>query len=204
MQGQYYDAETGLCYNLFRYFDPLTGRFLSQDPLDLRAGLDPYAYASNVWESVDPLGLNPFCNDPARAKKFCAWLYKESPIFQELSGLYNQSKAGTLTEHEMEALAQHIADEEGVSIITHSEGEYERLFDREKSGPATVQDGAIHIIDDVFASSAGPEEVAHEFGAIKIMDALNCPKDDIPVVFPGAKRYLTHALDDVVKKGGQV
>lgn len=37
-QGQYYDAETGLHYNRFRYYDPDAGRFVSQDPIGLRAG----------------------------------------------------------------------------------------------------------------------------------------------------------------------
>ncbi|TVT21909.1 RHS repeat-associated core domain-containing protein [Amycolatopsis acidiphila] len=31
--GQYHDPETGLHYNLFRYYDPAIGRFLTADPL---------------------------------------------------------------------------------------------------------------------------------------------------------------------------
>ena len=34
-QGQYYDAETGLHYNTFRYYDPVVGRFTTQDPIGL-------------------------------------------------------------------------------------------------------------------------------------------------------------------------
>jgi RHS repeat-associated protein len=30
MQGQYADAETGLCYNTFRYYGPDIGRFVSR------------------------------------------------------------------------------------------------------------------------------------------------------------------------------
>jgi RHS repeat-associated protein len=37
-QGQYYDAETGLHYNRFRYYDPDIGRFVSQDPIGLAGG----------------------------------------------------------------------------------------------------------------------------------------------------------------------
>ncbi|WP_329254333.1 RHS repeat domain-containing protein [Actinoallomurus sp. NBC_01490] len=33
--GQYHDAETGLAYNLRRYYDPATARYLSADPLGL-------------------------------------------------------------------------------------------------------------------------------------------------------------------------
>jgi RHS repeat-associated protein len=35
MQGQYLDRETGLHYNLFRYYDPDSGRFTQQDPIGL-------------------------------------------------------------------------------------------------------------------------------------------------------------------------
>ena len=37
-QGQYYDQETGLHYNRFRYYDPDCGRFVSQDPIRLSGG----------------------------------------------------------------------------------------------------------------------------------------------------------------------
>ncbi|WP_241629096.1 RHS repeat domain-containing protein, partial [Rosenbergiella epipactidis] len=33
MQGQYYDEESGLHYNLFRYYDPDSGRFTQLDPI---------------------------------------------------------------------------------------------------------------------------------------------------------------------------
>ncbi|WP_420898976.1 RHS repeat-associated core domain-containing protein [Neisseria mucosa] len=32
-QGQYYDEESRLHYNRFRYYDPEIGRFVSQDPI---------------------------------------------------------------------------------------------------------------------------------------------------------------------------
>ncbi|EGH49518.1 hypothetical protein ALQ67_04545, partial [Pseudomonas savastanoi pv. glycinea] len=32
-QGQYFDVETGLHYNTFRYYDPEIGRFITQDPI---------------------------------------------------------------------------------------------------------------------------------------------------------------------------
>ncbi|WP_180269731.1 RHS repeat-associated core domain-containing protein, partial [Erwinia amylovora] len=56
-QGQYFDAETGLHYNLFRYYDPAGGRFTQTDPIGLAGGLNLYAYAPNPLSWVDPLGL---------------------------------------------------------------------------------------------------------------------------------------------------
>ena len=57
-QGQYEDAETGLYYNRFRYYDPNGGSYISQDPIGL-AGGNPtlYAYVSDVNYWNDVLGL---------------------------------------------------------------------------------------------------------------------------------------------------
>ena len=56
-QGQYFDVETGLHYNRFRYYHPVTGRFVSQDPLGLEGGENEYVYAKNTLLWADPLGL---------------------------------------------------------------------------------------------------------------------------------------------------
>ncbi|MEL5575198.1 RHS repeat-associated core domain-containing protein [Serratia marcescens] len=55
--GQYQDDESGLHYNLFRYYEPEVGRFTTQDPIGLRGGLNLYQYAPNPLGWVDPLGL---------------------------------------------------------------------------------------------------------------------------------------------------
>ncbi|MGZ5909849.1 MAG: RHS repeat domain-containing protein, partial [Reyranella sp.] len=57
MMGQYYDQETGLHYNRYRYFDPHAGCFVSRDPLSLRAGTNLHAFAPNPFGWIDPLGL---------------------------------------------------------------------------------------------------------------------------------------------------
>jgi RHS repeat-associated protein len=60
-QGQYEDEETGLYYNRFRYYDPSTGSYISQDPIRL-AGGNPtlYGYVKNVNSWVDCFGLDPY------------------------------------------------------------------------------------------------------------------------------------------------
>lgn len=55
--GQYHDAETGLHYNVFRYYDPATARYVSQDPLGLAPAANPVGYVSNPLSVADPLGL---------------------------------------------------------------------------------------------------------------------------------------------------
>ncbi|EGZ4337002.1 hypothetical protein AHV17_004388 [Salmonella enterica subsp. enterica serovar Texas] len=59
LAGQYYDRESGLHYNLFRYYDPdVPGRFLSSDPIGLAGGINLYRYAPNALGWIDPLGLD--------------------------------------------------------------------------------------------------------------------------------------------------
>ncbi|HAH9012797.1 TPA: type IV secretion protein Rhs, partial [Escherichia coli] len=57
--GQWQDAESGLCYNRFRYYEPETGMYLVSDPLGLQGGEQTYRYVHNPNESIDPLGLAP-------------------------------------------------------------------------------------------------------------------------------------------------
>jgi len=56
-QGQYVDTETGLYHTRFRHYDPTLGRFTTQDPLGLGAGLNMYVYPPNPLNWIDPLGL---------------------------------------------------------------------------------------------------------------------------------------------------
>ncbi len=42
--GQYFDKETNLHYNYFRYYKPETGGYVSPDPIGLAGGLNVYGY----------------------------------------------------------------------------------------------------------------------------------------------------------------
>ncbi|QVM98884.1 RHS domain-containing protein [Pseudomonas sp. SORT22] len=56
-QGQYFDVETGLHYNRYRYYDPGVGRFVGKDPIGFAGGLNVFAYAPNPTQWTDALGL---------------------------------------------------------------------------------------------------------------------------------------------------
>uniref|UniRef100_UPI002FCD6F47 RHS repeat domain-containing protein n=1 Tax=Massilia sp. S19_KUP03_FR1 TaxID=3025503 RepID=UPI002FCD6F47 len=57
-QGQYFDDETGLHYNRYRYYDPQCGCYLSHDPIGLSGGAHTRRYVqNNPARGVDPLGL---------------------------------------------------------------------------------------------------------------------------------------------------
>src|SRR5216684_4035843 len=57
--GRESDSETGLYYYRARYYDPSVGRFLSEDPIGFRSGINFYPYASNSPVLFnDPTGLD--------------------------------------------------------------------------------------------------------------------------------------------------
>ncbi|WP_217877238.1 RHS repeat-associated core domain-containing protein [Pseudoalteromonas shioyasakiensis] len=56
-QGQYFDEESGLHYNCYRYYSPKQQRFINQDPIGLVGGINHYQYAPNPVNWVDPFGL---------------------------------------------------------------------------------------------------------------------------------------------------
>ena len=77
--GREFDSETGLYYYRARYYDPASGRFLSEDPLKFGAGVDFYAYTSNnPVNLVDPSGLLQVCCRKADIGKKMFWLSNQS------------------------------------------------------------------------------------------------------------------------------
>src|SRR5262249_22695743 len=68
-----FDANTGLQFNRARYYDPKTGRWISEDPSGLAAGdSNLYRYVDNgPTNATDPSGLNIYyCLDPTAAGTF--------------------------------------------------------------------------------------------------------------------------------------
>ena len=59
--GREFDSETSLYYYRARYYDPMSGRFLSEDPIRLGGGdMNFYAYTYNhPTNFVDPAGTDP-------------------------------------------------------------------------------------------------------------------------------------------------
>ena len=54
------DSETGLYYYLYRYYDPITGRWPSRDPIEEGGGLNLYGFVGNNGiRYYDILGLRP-------------------------------------------------------------------------------------------------------------------------------------------------
>lgn len=104
--GHYFDQETGLHYNRYRYYSPELGRYLQSDPIGLQGGLNVYAYTSSPLSTVDLEGLAickiykaPRWWAPWRAKKFRrSWSKESNQRAQELvfgkpgePGLHNKN-----------------------------------------------------------------------------------------------------------------
>ncbi|MFS9053606.1 RHS repeat-associated core domain-containing protein, partial [Streptococcus infantis] len=56
LQNQYADRETGLHYNLMRYYEPEAGRFVNQDPIGLLGRENFYQFAPNTQSWIDSSG----------------------------------------------------------------------------------------------------------------------------------------------------
>jgi len=94
--GQYFDQETALHYNYFRYYDPSSGRYITSDPIGLEGGMNTFGYVGgnpNNW--IDPYGLFGLNSIRDYAiKKFSDWMGKKST-----PGPVEQAMIDTLTDH---------------------------------------------------------------------------------------------------------
>ena len=73
---KYLDAEVGLYYYGYRYYEPGAGRWLNRDPLAEEGGLNLYAFCGNDPGNVaDPLGLDysAVLADPSNGTQWRVW-----------------------------------------------------------------------------------------------------------------------------------
>lgn len=98
-QGQYFDEETGLHYNRFRYYHPGVGQFVNQDPIGLLGGINNYLYAPNPLLWIDPFGLS--CKESKYSK-----LKEMDPYFD------GENKPGSKAWGMFGAQVRYLSDEE--------------------------------------------------------------------------------------------
>ncbi|MCL2582823.1 MAG: hypothetical protein FWE35_10240, partial [Streptosporangiales bacterium] len=112
--GQYHDDETGLNYNLNRFYDPETAAYLTPDPLGLAGSENPHRYVTNPVAWIDPLGLKKvYVNDGGRF------------------GDFNPGEKGDgLTPHHMPQDALHFLprDEGGAIVMSHEDHKLTRTY----------------------------------------------------------------------------
>lgn len=63
---RHFDSATGLYYDRARYYDPIAGRFISEDPIGFDAGPNFYSYTlNNPLRFADPLGTDVWLEGPS-------------------------------------------------------------------------------------------------------------------------------------------
>ncbi|MDA8444385.1 RHS repeat-associated core domain-containing protein [Paracidovorax valerianellae] len=82
--GQVWDDETQLAYNLNRYYDQVSGRYIQADPIGLDGGWNRFGYVGgDPLNAVDPQGLNAVMI----ANRAAAWVqgayYRYGPAITE-------------------------------------------------------------------------------------------------------------------------
>lgn len=78
--GQCEDAETNLYYNRFRYYDPASGGYLSQDPLECAKNVA--SYVSDPLSRTDPLGLIEWA-DPSTINYSQAYVTGQTATYEQ-------------------------------------------------------------------------------------------------------------------------
>ncbi len=146
LAGQYYDRESGLHYNLFRYYDPdVPGRFLSSDPIGLAGGINLYRYAPNALGWIDPWGL-----------KADAWVPHgagENDVISKGVHFNAGDKFGT---------------ELKLGLDSNGNIQFERVFNKDSQ---TVVDNAIKMANDKFAKDIAWRQRLFE-SAVKVKESL--------------------------------
>ncbi|MEI2768664.1 MAG: RHS repeat-associated core domain-containing protein [Nitrosomonas sp.] len=95
--GQYFDKETNLHYNYFRYYEPETGRYISPDPIGLAGGVNVWGYVeANPLDKIDKLGLQSLITDmTAGTTTFDPFPYPGNPVtIATKNDVARNSKAG--------------------------------------------------------------------------------------------------------------
>lgn len=90
--GMLSDAEAGIWYNRYRYYDAILGRYLSPDPTRLAGGFNSYSYVRSPLRWVDVLGLDDGCDGG-----------DGDPLFEdlgddEIDAAFDDATAGTYLE----------------------------------------------------------------------------------------------------------
>jgi RHS repeat-associated protein len=94
--GREIDSETGLMYYRARWYDPQMGRFISEDPIGLRGGLNLFTYVHNApINKIDPMGLDDADKEWYPEEDGKPLFPRTSPRPFEEGGIFS---AGTLVE----------------------------------------------------------------------------------------------------------
>jgi RHS repeat-associated protein len=113
-QNQWEDEETGLHYNLNRYYDPDSGQYLSPDPIGLEGGLRGHGYVHDPLGWVDPLGLSGVGGGASKGVNPLNGTKYTDKVLRQMKGKD--------LDHNFPSLVDKQADAAKVKIITGGDG----------------------------------------------------------------------------------
>ncbi|WP_235835351.1 RHS repeat-associated core domain-containing protein, partial [Escherichia coli] len=179
--GQWQDAESGLCYNRFRYYDPETGMYLVSDPLGLQGGEQTYRYVPNPLGWIDQYGLAGCPRALARAMK------RANRNLAKSAGYMNRAWykfKGSAAHHivawdDPRALgARKILEKYGIHIDSAENGIFLKHVD-----PNSLQPGSYHRVIHTNKYYADVEarlaDAAKANGKQGVLDELDAIRDDL-------------------------
>ena len=158
-QGQYEDIETGLYYNRFRYYEPNTGTYISQDPIGL-VGNNPtlYGYVEDPNIFVDILGLTGTYmftdgktwyigkgNEARMNTSMTQRIHGKANATQSLHVDYGDNKTGFMVEAELMRRKDAVKNEAFANAI-NSPGK--KLLEDAKINNKTLYDDIMQKADD--------------------------------------------------------
>jgi large repetitive protein len=118
--GQYFDEETGMTYNWYRYYDRVTGRYIQVDPIFSDGGINYYTYAfNNPLQFIDQYGLK------GTGHHIIPWgLFSGGQVSQEVHNFWDSDSARIFDE----AYKGHNAGKiNGISHYDYSQSVREEL-----------------------------------------------------------------------------
>ena len=171
----------GMVYLRNRWYDPATGRFLTQDPIGLAGGVNLYAYAGNDPISFsDPYGTCPQCIEEAVEE--VATIAEDLPAIEEAANGVVAAEANvgqTLTSFDkLERAADRVV-----------EGEGNLARNLERSGVARKAGEAAHHIVAKAAQAAEPARRILQQAGVKVNEAVN------GVFLPAVKGYAGQTMN---------
>ncbi len=179
--GQWRDAESGLCYNRFRYYEPESGMYLVSDPLGLQGGEQTYRYVPNPLGWIDQYGLAGCPRALARAMKLANRNLAKSAGYMNRAWYKFKGSAAhhIVAWDDPRALgARKILEKYGIHIDSAENGIFLKHVD-----PNSLQPGSYHRVIHTNKYYADVEarlaDAAKANGKQGVLDELDAIRDDL-------------------------
>ncbi|WP_437684250.1 RHS repeat-associated core domain-containing protein [Sorangium sp. So ce131] len=176
--GHFYDEETGLFYNRYRYYSPRLGRYLQSDPVGQSGGINLYSYPSNPLVHVDLLGLTD-CTGGAKGK---GRVDPRRATTEEAADRVKEKNRAEAEARRKEARARQLAERRGLGSLVEihhldvGQGDATLLVFKNKD----AKEKPIHVLIDGGKKTAGGKKII-EYAKkenIKQIDVIICTHYD--------------------------